>query len=145
MQHFSNYFVQILVIRSKCRGTDGPGGAKKFRGGSCSPGPYFSRLRIKSYTSEILKTLWQNLFNLDLTFSNKNFVTRDPCTDDFQLTVFCYNSCKGAQIKGHTKNASFWIKNSRITSAVAPRHLNIWCQIFSNSLVKSLQRTVLSK
>jgi len=39
MQHFSNCFVQILVIKLKCRGgeeggTDGSGGAKKSRG-SC--------------------------------------------------------------------------------------------------------------
>jgi len=34
MQHFSNYFVQILVIRSKVQGgTDGPEGSEKFQGG----------------------------------------------------------------------------------------------------------------
>jgi len=31
MQHFSNYFVQILAIRTKCQvGKDGPRGAKNF-------------------------------------------------------------------------------------------------------------------
>jgi len=39
MQHFSNYFVQIIVIRSRLPGgKDGPGGGrKKFQGGSCPP------------------------------------------------------------------------------------------------------------
>jgi len=51
---FSNYFVQILIIRSKCQGDkDGPGGRKTFQGGSC---PHTSRaygfhLQIGGYHS----------------------------------------------------------------------------------------------
>jgi len=39
MQHFSNYFVQILVIRFKCKGVkdDPEGGRKKFQGGQLPP------------------------------------------------------------------------------------------------------------
>jgi len=44
--HFSNYFVQILIIRSKFQGgKDGPGEAKKIAGGATAPLlPYFPRL-----------------------------------------------------------------------------------------------------
>jgi len=47
MQHFSNYFVRILVIKSKCwgggGGQNGPGeGAKKFHGAASPSGPLLS-------------------------------------------------------------------------------------------------------
>jgi len=45
MQHFSNYFVQILVIRSKCQAG---GGGKDGRGrGQLEASPYFPRLWIR--------------------------------------------------------------------------------------------------
>jgi len=38
MQNFSYYFVQILVIRSKCqKSTYNPGGGKKFQEGQLPP------------------------------------------------------------------------------------------------------------
>jgi len=54
MQHFSKHFVQILVIRSKCRGGGGGGGggAKMAQGGGKISGgqlpPYFPRLLFSS-------------------------------------------------------------------------------------------------
>jgi len=52
MQHFSKYFVQILVIRSKCQGgKDGPegGGGEKILGESCPllPAPMGALNRIE--------------------------------------------------------------------------------------------------
>jgi len=76
MQHFSNYFVQILVIRSKCQaqgGTDGSEVGKKISGGQLSPllpisraYGLRSRIRIRSF-------LWTSFYgSVFLCFSRND-------------------------------------------------------------------------
>jgi len=84
MQHFGTYFVQIIVISSKCQGSkDGPGG--NFMRDSCPPAPLLS--------ASI------NLAN----FMSSNFMTHKP-SDIAQLIQMTKNKFNNIKLVNN------WIK-----------------------------------